>query len=249
MPLTVFKEEPKEKPVTMPELVVKSEIATSGSLPVTTFKEDELDIDRGLDAKKVADVAPISRMTGIPPDELYENHKEVKETAQRKNDVSLLENLGASYRQADYHARQCWLGWQWLNGNTDPALDKELEKLDEQIAYESQFIDDEGLFDKVVSTAAGLLPIRFESLREGIKGGLATSMLVGGATAITAPPLVPAATLTAGIVGTTAFSIGHMTKLEAGSLAIKLRRLRDDEGNPIDPQLIRTFALAYGAGA
>ena len=72
-------------------------------------------------------------------------------------------------------------------------------------------------------------------------------MLVGGATAITAPPLAPAATLTAGIIGTTAFSIGHMTKLEAGSLAIKLRRLRDDEGNPLDPQLIRTFSLAYGA--
>ncbi len=247
MPFIELKEE--EKPATTPIIREDAaEIAIGGS-PFVERKTDVSDIDVGLDSKKTADVLPISKMAGIPPEQLYESHKEVKEVVQRKKDISIIENLSASYRQADYHARQSWLGWVWLNGNADESFEREIAKLDGQIAHESQFIDDEGLFDKTVSTVAGLLPIRFESLREGIKGGLATSMLVGGATLLTAPPLAPAATLTSGIIGTTAFSIGHMTKLEAGGLAIKLRRLRDDKGNPIDPQIIRAFSLAYGAVA
>jgi len=205
----------------------------------------EIDIDMG----KAAELHPLSQATGIPVESLYENYDEVKKALQNKKDEGMLRSLKASYMVADYTLRKNWLNWRWLNGDQDPNLDIEIAKLDKQIERESQFITDDGLFDKAVNTASGLLPFMVSSMGAGLKGGMVTGMMLGGATLMTAPPAAPAAVGAGLIAGSVAFSAGYAAKIEAGALASTLRNLKDDKGNPIDPKIVRTFSLAYGAVA
>lgn len=217
------------------------------------FTEDllkqKLTPETDIDISKAAELHPLSQATRIPVENLYENYDEVKKVIQNKKDEGRLRSLQASYKVADYTLRKNWLNWRWLNGDQDPNIDTEIAKLDRQIEQESQFITDDGLLDKAMNTATGLLPLRLKSTGEGVKGGLATSMLVTGATAAIAPPAVPVTSLASFVAGTTAFSTNYIIKVEAGSLADTLRNLKDDKGNPVDPRIVRTFSMAYGAVA
>lgn len=205
--------------------------------------------ETGIDMGKAAELYPLSQATGIPVESLYENYDEVKKGLQNKKDEGMLRSMQASYKVADYTLRKNWLNWRWLSGDQDPNLDIEIAKLNKQIEHESQFITDDGLFDKAVNTATGLLPFMLRSTGEGLKGGLVTSMVLGGAALMTAPPAAPAAVGAGLIAGTVAFSAKYVAKIEAGALATTLRELRDDKGHPIDPKIVRTFSLAYGAVA
>jgi len=213
---------------------LKSEIATGGNL------------DANIDMGKAAELQPLSQATGIPVESLYENYDEVKKVIQNKKDEGTLRSMQASYKVADYQLRKNWLNWRWLNGDQDPNIDIGIAKLDKQIEQESQFITDDGLFDKAVNTVTGLLPFMTASTGEGLKGGMVTGMALGGAALLTAPPAAPVAVGAGLIAGTVAFSAKYASRIEAGALAGTLRNLKDDKGNPIDPKIVRTFSMAYG---
>lgn len=213
------------------------------------FLKPKLSLGIDIDMSKAAELQPISDISGTSVESLYENYDEVKKVLQNKKDEGMIRSMQASYKVADYQLRKNWLNWRWLNGDEDPNIDTEITKLNKQIEQESQFITDDGLFDKAVNTATGLLPLRFKATGEGAKGGLATGMLLGGATLMAAPPAAPVATMAGLVAGTTAFSTNYIIKSEAGALADTLRELKDDKGNPIDPRIVRTFSMAYGAVA
>ncbi len=206
------------------------------------FVPTEADID----AKKAIEMYPVSQVTGIPMDTLYEDYDEVKKTLQRKQDDSILNSLRSKISIAEYDLQKARIGWQMLTGVDDPDFERRLANLNEQIQYESQFITDDNIFEKALNSVAGLYPVARETMKEGLKGGLATSMLVGGAAAIVAPPTAPVAAATAFTAGTSAFAAKEIAEIEAGSLYIDLYNLVDDQGNPIDQRLVKTFSMTAG---
>lgn len=242
-----------------PGLTGEYGIATGGSLqlPKVTKPPEGKVINLGLpeltgnytnqlDAKKVADVYPISQITGVPIDQLYAGHKEVKEVVQQKRDEGNLRSLEAAISIANDDLRKSWLGWQQLIGVSDIDFDFEIAKLEKRMTYESQFVIDDGLFSKATNIAAGLIPMAWSSMKEGLRGGLLTGMALGGATAIATPPITAAATAAGFVAGSAAFSASYIDKIATGRMALTLRGLKDSEGNPIDPRIIRTFSLAAG---
>lgn len=238
----------------------EAEIATGGSpkapQPIDVIgeatKAPELvgnytNVSGDIDAKKAIEMYPVSQVTGVPMDTLYENYDEVKDTMQRKKDEGLMNELGSKVRIAEYDLQKARIGWDMLTGVDDPDFERRLADLNERIQYESQFISEDNLFEKALLSVAGLYPVARESMKEGLRGGLATAMLVGGAAAITAPPTTPVATAAGFTAGTSAFAAAEITRIEAGSLMVDLYNLVDDQGNPIDQRLVKTFSLTAGA--
>jgi hypothetical protein len=110
----------------------------------------------------------------------------------------------------------------------------------------------------VLNSAAEMVPIMGSALEAGAKGGLATGMVAAGAAAIggqlgpqiAAPEeivTVPAAAIGGLMVGGSAAMAGQAFRLEAGLAAHEMAQIRDLNGKPIDPALVKTAAVGIGA--
>ena len=104
---------------------------------------------------------------------------------------------------------------------------------------------------------AGVLPTQIDTSSEGAKyalvaGGTAAALTAAAqtgtvATAPTIPVTVPVSTLTVGGVAFKYGSIKRMVEIETGSAAMSMLKMTDDQGNKLDPTIVRRVSNIVGA--
>jgi hypothetical protein len=246
----------------------ESSITQVGVLDTNTLMADDFDMEKHIGPEKSAQLDLIG--------DKNETLSDLKISAFLQNMGVQQENINAAdimlKAQADEKSSGVWdsIKEGWNNGRIDSQSgDIGLAWVNGQITDAQALAQDAELDKRRVNTKAeswvgdwfkagvGILPVQIDTSSEGAKyaigAGAAAAALTAAAqtgTVVTAPTMpvtVPISTLTVGGVGFKYGSIKRMVEIETGSAAMSMLKMTDDQGNKLDPTIIRRVSNIVGA--
>lgn len=162
-----------------------------------------------------------------------------------------IRGIGEGFRQSKRNAELTGLGTAFLSGTLTPEQSARIDVLERETADRPTF-GLEGFFEGVLPAMAEQSTVYARMAAAGGKGftvGAIAGAVVGAV--VTKTPQGAAAVGTVGArfgggVGASTAIAFDMAEQEASGAALDFRRLLDDDGNPLDAELVRGLSLIAG---
>lgn len=204
----------------------------------------------------------LGKELGLSPSVVFDQFDTIVEKfyGRKMTPLNAWESIGSSWKSGTLSTDLGELQYQQLMnviaGGHDEELEKRIEALREQIPPPDE--QKRSLPVKALKAAAEMAPLMLEGVNKGLARGLATGLTAGGLAVVAgnAGPqaLVPEEIFTfpaffvAGLkVGTTTGTIENILKVEAGLAFEEISRMKDENGERINPRIAAGSSFGIGA--
>lgn len=245
----------------------EASITQVGVLDTDTLMADGFDMEKHIgtenasklnligDKSKVLDDMKVSAFLqnmGVQEQDI--NAADVMLRAQEANKESgLFDSIREGWVNGRIDSHAADIGLAFVNGQ---ITDEQALTQEKEINKNRKETKSESWVGSWFKAGSGIIPIQLDTASSGAKYGLA----VGGAaaattaavqtgtvvTALAEPVTVPVSAMLFGGLGFKYGSIKRMVEIESGAAAMEMLKMTDDQGNRLDPKLIRNISSTIG---